>query len=379
MKAAGQIFVTGMLRSGTSLLQTVLTNHPEVFVVYQPFHQLYVDVKAYFLQTKGIERPLPLGDGTDGAVNEDKQFFDWLRETRFDRGQAERLIRRSVIGKGGSCRTLSEELPVISGTFHELLECLYGALARHFGRSSAHWLGSKEVLCEEYIPYLIRRQTRCLLIVRDPRAVIASANSGRYRDIVGDCYPTLMLARIWRKSVAYALSLGASPHVQVVRYEDLTQSTAQTLDTISRFLDVTPFATDALKGPLLDHAGAPWLGNSSFGDKKAIDAQSTSAWSAHLPDSMIDLIEALCYPEMLALGYEPQLAPGACAHVIETAQEDTQSMRASYLNDYSLNDIERGRELARWGAILAAKTSDCSHGLNVLDGVQSKLIAAMHA
>ena len=41
-----RVFITGMIRSGTTLAQTLLTNHPDAFGVYQPFHQLYIDVEA---------------------------------------------------------------------------------------------------------------------------------------------------------------------------------------------------------------------------------------------------------------------------------------------------------------------------------------------
>ena len=368
-----------MLRSGTSLLQTILTNHPDLFVAYQPFHQLYVEAKQIFLDAHGIKRPLPLGDGTGISADEPHRFLNWLRQTSFYGELAERLVRRSVTGKGGSCARMADVLPLAEGHFIDLQSKLHDAVALHYGKSNARWHGSKEILCEEYLPYLIEHDTRCLLIVRDPRAVVASASRGRYREAVGDSYPVLMLARIWRKSIAYALVLGMSENLRVIRYEDLVLSTATTLERIADFLNVNSFAPGSMKHPLFDHAGDPWLGNSSFGEKMEIDARSTFTWSAHLPDSVANLIEALCYPEMLAMGYKPRLAPSDCADVIQSTLEDTSGVRASYLDSYALNQAERQRELARWTAISTRNSSNEAHGLSVLDGVEDKLVGAVRS
>jgi len=365
MAPLGQLFVTGMLRSGTSLLQILLTNHPELFVAYQPFNQLYVDVKERFLDSAGIKRLLPLGDGISGPVHEAERFQQWLRITEFEREDAIQLIRRSVTGKGGGATEWAPELPAVGRRFIDIQRDLHEALARHFGKSGATWRGSKEILCEEYLPHLLDQGRRCVLVVRDPRAMIASANNGRYKNTVGDCYPILMLARIWRKSVAYALELEGSPQFLVIRYEDLVQSTKVTLDSIARFLSVEPFTESAFSQEhLLTHAGHTWLGNSSFGDKAVVDDISMTAWMKYLTAPVIDVIEALCYPEMLAMGYTPRLDIRDCARVIENFVENPEGLRKNYLDDYTLNDAERQRELLRLRTL-----EECSDHMSAMDNL----------
>ena len=46
------LFVTGMLRSGTTLLDKLLSIHPQALVHSQPLTPLYVKVKRAFLQTR---------------------------------------------------------------------------------------------------------------------------------------------------------------------------------------------------------------------------------------------------------------------------------------------------------------------------------------
>lgn len=376
----GQVFVTGMLRSGTSLLQTLLTNHPKLFVAYQPFNQLYVDVKQRFLDEAGIVRQLPLGDGINGPPDETERFRQWLRMTEFDDSDATRLVRRSVTGKGGSCAELAYTLPVVGRRFIEIHQGLHEALARHFGKPDVAWCGSKEILCEEFLPHLLEQGRRCVIVVRDPRAVIASANNGSYRSAVGDRYPILMLLRIWRKSVAYALELDGSPHFLAIRYEDLAQSTRATLDSIARFLSVEPFTESVLsRDRLLTHSGRVWLGNSSFGDKATIDKRSVMAWTQYLTQPEIDVIEALCYPEMLAMGYAPRSDIRDAASVIENFVENTDGLRPNYLNDYTLNGIERQRELLRL-RILEEQGDDegATNDLLQWKNAREKLSKAMH-
>lgn len=343
-----QVFVTGMLRSGTSLLQTLLTNHPALFVAYQPFHQLYVDAKQMFLDEQGWQRLLPLGDGMDAASDEPARFADWLASRTFDGDEVRHLAARATTGKGGGATDLPPGPLPGAATFLALSEVLHARLAAQFGRQDATHVGSKEVLCEEYLPALAAAGVRCLLIVRDPRAVVASANHGRYRDLVGDRYPLLMLVRLWRKSAQAWLAMADHPGVVVLRYEDLVARTDAVLDAIARSLSIPAFPRDLMRSPLRDHRGQPWKGNSSFGDKATVDASSDNAWKAMLADDEVRFIEACTRPEMAALGYAPDSTPQRSA--IAGFTEDTAGVRPGYLRHYALDAGNRDIELGRWDA-----------------------------
>lgn len=343
-----QLFVTGMLRSGTSLLQTLLTNHPQLFVAYQPFHQLYVDVKRMFLQDQGWTRLLPLGDSMDAAPGEAAKFAVWLASRSFDDGEIADLVARATTGKGGGASELVPDAIAGPATFLQLREALHGSLVRACGTTGSRHVGSKEVLCEEFIPFFAEAGIRCFIIVRDPRAVVASANHGRYRELVGDRYPLLMLVRLWRKSALFCLSLSDHPMVTIVRYEDLITRTDRMLCDIAEELEASPFPNDLLASPLLDHRGSPWMGNSSFGDKSSVDASSDVAWKSILSNADVRFIEACAAAGMDALGYAPTEVPRRDA--ISSFVEDTDGVRPAYLQHYALDAGNRQAELDLWNA-----------------------------
>lgn len=341
-----QVFVTGMLRSGTSLLQILLTNHPRLFIAYQPFHQLYVDAKQMFLDEQGWKRLLPLGDGTDAATDEPEKLSEWLASRALDADEIARLSSRAVTGKGGGAADFIPSTLPERATFLTLREYLHERLAEQSAKAEIEYAGAKEVLCEEYVPALAGAGVRCFIIARDPRAVVASANHGHYRELVGDRYPLLMLIRLWRKSARAWLAMASHPNVTVLRYEDLTVETDSILDAIAESLSIGPFPSDLLRSPLLDHRGAPWRGNSSFGDKPTISAASEEAWRTLLSDSEARFIEACAQAEMAALGYVPALP--AERNAILGFVENTDGVRPGYLKHYALDTRNREVELKRW-------------------------------
>ncbi len=355
-----------MLRSGTSLIQTLLTNHRQLFVAHQPFFQFYVDVRHCFLEEHGLTRMLPLGDGMDSDEQERNLFRQWLDKRHFDLPETNRLVSRAATGKGGSAKEMTDKMTASPGTFHDIQIQLHTLLAEHFGRGTAQFIGAKEVLCEEYIPALVDASVRCLLIIRDPRAVIASASHGRYLESVGDRYPLLMLIRLWRKSAAYWLAFRNSNLAHTIRYEDLVQRPDDVLREIAGWLGIQHFPDELIRQPLLDHTGAIWKGNSSFGDKIGLERSRNEAWRTLLTPNEVRFIEACTKPELAILGYSfcEDLEPTDISEFVE----DVSGVREAYLSRYRLDTNNRELELRRW------KMADCGH----YDGAGGKKLFLFH-
>lgn len=343
-----QLFVTGMMRSGTSLAQIILTNHPKLFVASQPFHQLYVDVKQLFLNEYGLKKLLPLGDGLDADTGERELFSSWLNERRFDEQETARLVEGSITGKGGDATNLTGKLSAKPGSFFSIRYELHQSLAKYFNHHATQFIGSKDAFCEEYIPSLVNNNIRCLIIIRDPRAVIASACHGRYHKQVGDRYPLLMLIRLWRKSAAYWLAFRNHPLVHTMRYEDLVQHSGATLNEISKWLDIDCFPNELISQPLHDHTGKEWKGNSSFGEKNGVDAKSRETWRTLLKPEEVRFIEACTKPELTKLGYS--FSKDLHRSDIADFFENTDGVREAYLTHYQIDDENRNWELQRWDA-----------------------------
>lgn len=349
-----QVFVTGMLRSGTTLTQVLLTNHPQAWVAYQPFHQLYVDAKQRYLDECGLAISPPLDDGAPGSPDPER-FVAWLEGHRFDEADAKALARRATGGKGGSMARIADRLSARPGTFAELRESLHASMARCLGLPSRDAMGSKEILCEEFLPALVAAGVRCVIVVRDPRAVIASANHGRYRDSVGDRYPLLMLVRLWRKSAAYWLRLRGHPLVRAIRYEDLVDSTDAVLADLAQWLEIDAFPPGMGNAPLRDHDGEPWQGNSSFVDSAGVQRESTERWRDLLDAPEARFIEACTYRERALLGYPAAETPDG-RDILGFAENEA-GVRPAYLARHALTHDARLAESLRLDAALAA----CTH------------------
>ena len=89
--------------------------------------------------------------------------------------------------------------------------------------------GSKEVIFEEFLQYLLRQGVKCILVLRDPRDVLASSYFGKGQEFSGSPRPFFWMVRNWRKSVAFALELAGNENLLVLRYEDLVQNPAEYL------------------------------------------------------------------------------------------------------------------------------------------------------
>ena len=56
--SAADVFITGMARSGTTLLEKMLANHPQLSMISQPFPRLFVHAKRQFVESLGQTQPL---------------------------------------------------------------------------------------------------------------------------------------------------------------------------------------------------------------------------------------------------------------------------------------------------------------------------------
>lgn len=305
------LFVTGMQRSGTTLIERMLTNHPRLSLLSQPFFYLFLEAKREFFRRRGSARvPLPLGD----LFREDRYgpeaFESFLLEYRPDKTMLAGLLDDMRDYSGQYTRFARDETDralgrLTPGDFAETLSQLCRSLAL---QPDADLVGEKETSCEEFLPYLLHRGGKVVLILRDPRDVIVSLNEGTDLRHAGRLKPLLFNLRNWRKSVAFAIHLQGHPGFVWIRYEDLVANPAETIDRVTRSIGVEPFAAGAFEGGVRNVDGSLWGGNSSHGPLDAISSSSVGRYTEKLGKAVIKSIEAACYPEMRFLGYRINLS-----------------------------------------------------------------------
>jgi len=357
----GRLLVTGYLRSGTTLVEKLLHNHPRVCVGAQPAPLLYVHLKELFL----AERGLPAGA---------YPLSHLFRETGYTREEFDRFCGRRVLTRADLDEVLARQRSYSGWKTPEFEECwrelrpgtlpdLFGQLgallARLHGKPGARVRGAKEVLCEEFVPALLQQGIRVVLVLRDLRDVIASLNHGRGGEFGGRATPTLYAVRRWRLSVAYGLAHRDRPDFLLLRYEDLVDRFDPELLRLTDFLSVEPFQPGAFDGGIRDQAGGLWTGNSSFGAAEVVQARSVGSFERVLTEECIRYVELFAGPELRALGYRPAASTGPSpAAVVGAFVEPRPQTRENFDPDYSTDPARIRAELRRLEAVDRPVPSD---------------------
>ena len=331
------LFVTGCFRSGTTLLEKVLHNHQQAIVGSQPFPVLYFDVKRRFLDARQLQRRYPL----DHLFLEDAyrrgEFYTFLDQHALSRDDVNAVFDQLEAYTEGlwTPEILQFRDAIEPGLFWGIYRQLNHCVARLFPKEGAVYIGGKEILCEEYLPYLAGKGVKAIVVIRDPRDMITSLNFRERDNLTGANRPVLYSLRAWRKSVALALACEHDTNFLWLRYEDLVERQSECLDRLTRFLGLIPYPPDAFAEGIRDQRGGLWRGNSSFQDVTGLDTASVGQYRRKLPPSVTRYIETVCLPEMRALGYAPHIATDFDPAHLREYRDPFSEMHKSFPKDYS--------------------------------------------
>ena len=305
------ILITGMYRSGTSLVWAIFDQSDNAQILFQPLGQFLVDTKQAFLKQNDIEDyHYPLDHLFQKTGYRHNDFYRYLQAENFhDALKAQLALSRQ--------KTLDKSCPLI---------------------------GFKDVLAEEYIPYLLDQGVQIVHIIRDIRDVLTSTNYGRGAHYKGKIHPTLHNIRNWRKSVAYGLRFRDHPGYCFLRYEDLVQQPDRTIAAL--------YDQFGLQGH--DIAQKVQGGNSSHGSKEAIDPLSVGKFHQLLDKEVAAYCLRLCAPELLTLGYcSPDAFKAAMKsfHQIATFKEPYPMLRPEIPAGYSEDPKELAHETTRYNLL----------------------------
>jgi hypothetical protein len=277
-----RIFVTGMARSGTTLLARLLAGNGRA-LFNQPLPLLVPRAMTAWLQARGASAErlaYPVTDGQLGDHFEPEMLTEFLDGWRLTPRDAKDLLKAcaNFSGQGFKPDTPLAALDTWSGG--TLAQFIAHYLSAHACHTATGWV-MKELVGEGFLPSLASAGWTPVLAIRDPRTLIASMLTGHGELHVGKPRPIAFLARQWRQSALYALAKPCGLHP--VRYEDAVAD---------------PIA--ALAGAGLPEANLSALervANTSFRD----------APREGLPPRTRRFVEALCFYEMRALGDTPQI------------------------------------------------------------------------
>ena len=302
-----RLLVTGIFRSGTTLLTRMLSAHPQVEVFYQPITALFKKWRElYYERMQCLPGTVPMGLDY-WTSRERKNFFKTAGDLVFEKDELTAVvseIRNSYGDDQNEKDSLLIDLlhDITPGTAMEILNQFYTFVHRAY--YDIKTIGIKEVWIEEFVP-IISNLACCIHIIRDPRAVCASRNTGRYLAACGGKkYPIVFIANTWKRSVQYLNILKRYQGYISLRYEDLIKYPEATARKITNFLGIS-FCIDMITpNRFHDARGKLWVPNSTFCYELEFNKGPLDYWQSNLSKEEIAIIEHLCCKEMDQTGYE---------------------------------------------------------------------------
>jgi hypothetical protein len=332
------ISVTGNTRSGTTLLEKLIGGLPDVEMFSQPFPQLFIDVKKkYYEELSHPEKYFVLGNFYQDKLCQPDDVSRYLNNNKYSSKFIMDSIRRDYSGQltRGGDKWVKENST--SGTFSETYKHLLDGLSSDSRRT----IGSKHVMCEEYIPHLLNNNIKCINIIRDPRDMLVSAKFGKSSEYIGKTLPTLFELRNWRKSAEYIVEHSSEKDFFWLRYEDLVTEPNYWVGKIYEFINSDSPDLNDLPDLDLGISEQKWQGNSSFGTFEGISNTSVGNYTEYFSEDMVNYIETICQYEMKIFGYIPEdkkLEENGIRKFVEPIE--VKSPNIEHIYSYDLKRIE---------------------------------------
>jgi len=280
---ASPIFITGVYRSGTTLLSRMLDAHSQLAVTYDSVH--------FMRFCFGQFGPVAARENYAALVDDVKTRCEARWERPVD---------------------VAPILAELDSSEQVTYAAAYDAVMKHLllREGKSRW-GEKTQLAWGKIPAFLEMfpEGKAVLVLRDPRDIVASyrrftTEPGlRYLDGAFACLSAMRAALRYRESLAPGSCM-------TIRYEDLAADPKATMERLSAALEV-PFEPGMLDpGNFRDLTGGRWMRNSSYdGASAAISAESVARYREHLSDVEIFFTEMVDRCVMESFDYGLQSRP----------------------------------------------------------------------
>lgn len=272
-----QTLITGAYRSGTEFVTHCIDSHPQLSATMYRVNALRF--------IRGRYEPLARPENLKKAV----------------RDLAERLSSRYQV-------SLNEKdvLGALAGT-EELTSCaLYDTAmsSLYLTETTRHWAEKSQLLWRD-IPHFLERMPngRAIMIIRDPRAVVASFKKFTY------CPSPAYLGAVFNSldalQCAHAFARRYPETFLCIRYEDAALDPLAAARAAWRLLKLDDTHELTPQQTWKDAYGQPWLSNSSFQKTNGNDFNLTASLDRGkmLSPAERDLTEGVCGHAMRLMGY----------------------------------------------------------------------------
>ena len=280
------VFIIGMLRSGTTYLDKILHNHPQINISSQPLFSLFIHVMNKFKTLNKIDSFYPISFESIDS----KDINNFLENLILDSNDVDAIkkIQSKIaynISENDFHNLLSNcKYPI---KFSNLMEIFITEL-----QSKNTQIGFKEVICEDFISYFLLKDYKVLHVVRNPLSVMNSLHFGDFEKWTGMEKPLLYNILMWKKSVKCISNNSISHNYYHLAFEDIINQDL-TYHDLLKFLNVS---SQNIQKKLYDQKNNEWKNNSSF--------NKPNNSNLNLSSEQILFIEKMCFEEMEFLGYQ---------------------------------------------------------------------------
>ncbi|MBM3461228.1 MAG: sulfotransferase [Armatimonadetes bacterium] len=313
MSGSRPLLVSGPARSGTSLLCTALSAHPDLMVASDPYLPYFRSLRNAMAQDlPGFDSSAALSDGyfSDDRTALLEQVLSASLDVPLDPAEGATLVEALRRRAAHASPDLVEGIPdLLAGDYRAMLSRGLQLISRI--RGARPWVGFKEAWNVDFFPAISRAfpEARFLVLLRDPRAVVASMLALSRKDPSQLAHP-LSYARHCRKYMAlcrhWESDTWMRERVRYVRYEDVLRDPRAEMERICEFLDIRYDASMLDGEKWFDYAtGRPWTGNSSFlSSMSGVRPELAERWRRELSPEIEGMVSYVCGPEMALVGYD---------------------------------------------------------------------------
>lgn len=296
------VFMLGIARSGTTLLQSLLDGHPQLLVdvadshFFRWYRQYYRWPNALTSWTHNRQRRIETAERymITHIFNELSRYYqDFLSHISIPEIRA--LFRDMISQSPGRPQDY------LASRFYALGLASGGLTPR-----TLYWVD--KTLSYEYLFYRYAQwwpRARFMFVIRDPRDVYASYKS---RDLKNGRSVTLIdsFAYTWSQSIRVLMdSQRLLPPEQVftLKYEELTADAEAVMTRLAQFLGIEK--TPGLLQPTKGFGRVPWGGNAESERKEyGVFQDAANKWKKKLDPLEANQIEGLLHRQMAHVGYE---------------------------------------------------------------------------
>jgi len=318
------LYLCGPANCGTNLVKAILGVNQKIHLESEPFLPLFQFLRTSILKKKSkkhanlkFDDPLFEYYFSSEKINQMNLIQNSNLKIKLEKKKHSLLKKKILNRMKDYVPHLIKDLNLIKGSnFKKIFNNAIKLVDKHHDKKNIKWIGWMDSWIEEFFPILAKeyKHSKFILIIRDPRASIASYRSGFKINVPEKNMEPLTLSylRSWRKQVAFSEYFknhkSLKKRVLEIKYEDLVKNPKIITKQMCNFLKIkfSPEMLDTTNFMGLGNNTKKWKPNSNYKatPQTGIYKSSLYKWKKKLPKKVKNFIEFVVGPELKYLEYK---------------------------------------------------------------------------